>query len=219
VCPALVVMGLAAPELLRGVLGSEWSGAANALRILCAGGLFRAVYNLNDAVARATGAVYAQFRRHLIYALAVVGFAIAGSPWGIEGVAAGVLLSLFLMYLLTTQLALALLGCGWAAALRAQVPGLATGACAAIGALPVLAFCRSLNLPSLTTLGAAAVCGAAAAGIPIVLFRRSWLGPLLRIRLWPPGASRAAAALQARDTVDGRGSPWPSAMGPQEGSD
>jgi PST family polysaccharide transporter len=186
VCPALALIGLGAPELLRGAFGPEWSPASTALRILCVGGLFRAVNNLNDAAARARGAVYRQFRRHAVYALMVVSLSVLGSPFGIEGVATGVLLSLGLMCVLTTQLVNDLLRSRWVDFLRAVVPGIVTSAFAAGGAWPALQLGRGAGWPSLAVLAAGCTAGVLAVSVPLYWLRESWLAPLaLRLRAHP----------------------------------
>ncbi|HKQ90103.1 MAG TPA: lipopolysaccharide biosynthesis protein, partial [Blastocatellia bacterium] len=100
VTPTLAALGIAAPEIMTGIFGAEWVGAAAPLAILCAGGSLNAAYTLGDSLARAKGAVYAKFGRHAIYAACVFAGSYIGARWGIIGVAVGVVIATIVMYLL-----------------------------------------------------------------------------------------------------------------------
>src|SRR5262249_48614827 len=133
VFPALTTMGVVATELMTGAFGPQWAPAAAPLQILCAAGACFCIYNLADSLVRARGAVYLKFFYHSIYALAVFGGAIAGSRWGITGVAIGVVGANGLVYLLMARLSLRLTGSGWRLFLLAQLPAVAvSGAVAGI---------------------------------------------------------------------------------------
>src|SRR6266542_2954273 len=86
VTPALATLGVAAPEIMIGIFGAEWAGAAAPLAILCAGGSLNTAYSLGDSLARAKGAVYAKARCHAIYAACVFAGSYMGARWGIVGV-------------------------------------------------------------------------------------------------------------------------------------
>jgi O-antigen/teichoic acid export membrane protein len=150
--PLLATLAVAAPELVVGLLGAEWKGAVLPLQILCAGGVFRMIYSLGDSVARARGAVYAQFWRKAVYALCVFAAALVGSRWGITAVAVGVVGALGITYLLMAQLQVRLIGTSWRAFIWAQVPGLILAMTVAMLALPVAALLRAATLPPLVVL-------------------------------------------------------------------
>ena len=113
VTPILACLGVAAPEIMAGVFGPEWIGAAAPLQILCVGGLFHSMYGLGDSLARAKGAVYWKFACHSIYAACVFSCSFIGSRWGINGVAVGVVVAITVIYLLMAWLTTKLVGASW----------------------------------------------------------------------------------------------------------
>jgi O-antigen/teichoic acid export membrane protein len=61
--PLMAGIAAAAPHLAEGVYGPAWAGMALPLRILCAAGLFRAVYHVSGALTHASGRVYSELWR------------------------------------------------------------------------------------------------------------------------------------------------------------
>jgi len=182
VFPLLVGLAIAAPELIRGIYGAKWTGATVAFQILCVGGIGRAMYNLADALVRAKGAVYQQFVRHFLYALAIFGAAIIGTRWGIEGVAVGVVCALGMMYFLMGHLANKLVTASWSEFLRAQMPGMILATIVASVALPATLMLRSRSLPDLVILSGTILVCAVAMMAAVFILPEHWLGearPLL----------------------------------------
>jgi O-antigen/teichoic acid export membrane protein len=128
VAPVMIGMLVAAPFLVVGVYGPAWAGAVLPLQILCAVGLFRAVYDAATAVTHASGHVFAELARQAGYAVLVLVGAGVGARWGIGGVAAGVSVAVIFMYVAMAQLSLRITGCGWRAFARAQAPGILVAA-------------------------------------------------------------------------------------------
>jgi PST family polysaccharide transporter len=174
VTPALAALGVAAPEIMRGIFGADWAGAAAPLTILCAGGCLCAAYTMGDSLARAKGAVYAKSRCHAIYAVCVFAGSYIGARWGIVGVAVGVVIATIVMYLLMAQLTNKLIGAGWKQYLLCQLPGAILGASVVAVALPITILLRAAQLPSLLVLPCSLIAAAVAAVVTGALLPRDW---------------------------------------------
>lgn len=111
--PLSAMMILMGPEIVLVLLGENWTDAILPFQILAVGFAFRMGYKINDTLARATGAVYRGAWRQGIYAFNVIMGSLIGMRWGIEGVACGVVVALFIHYLLTTQLSVSILNVKW----------------------------------------------------------------------------------------------------------
>ena len=159
VMPLLAGIAIAAPEIMVGLFGPEWSGAITALQILCIGGVFHCTYSLGDALARAKGAVYAKFGCHSLYAVCVIAGSIVGSRWGITGVATSVVVALLIIYLLLARLSLRLVGLKWRDFFDSQIPGLSLALTVSVFALPTTLILRAAGVNRLLALtGAVAAC-------------------------------------------------------------
>ncbi len=135
--PVMAGMAVAAPHLVRALYGPAWGGMVPALQVLCAAGLFRAVYHLAGSVTAAAGRLGAELRRQVVYALLVVVGGGVGSRWGVTGVAVGVSVAIVYMYVAMSALALEIVGATRREFLAAQAPGLAVAACVGAAALAV----------------------------------------------------------------------------------
>jgi PST family polysaccharide transporter len=122
--PAMATMATVAPSLVSSLYGPRWTGAVLPLQILCLAGYFRALYHLGGVVAQSVGRVYAELRNEALYALLVIGGAFLGLRHGLPGVAAGVSLAIFCMFLATAQLVLPATGVSWRAYFRVQIGAL-----------------------------------------------------------------------------------------------
>jgi len=112
-----------APEIVQVVLGSQWTGAESALRILALGIFFRTGYKLGGSVARAKGLVHRIAWRQGVYAVTVVAGAwIGASTLELRGVAYAVLISLAVIFALLTQLALKASGLSVGSLIKANLP-------------------------------------------------------------------------------------------------
>ena len=111
--PMSVLFVVLGPEIVRLILGPDWSEAVIPLQILACTILFRMGYKLNDSLTKATGLVYQRAFRLAVYACAVAGGAFVGSAWGLAGVAVGVSLAIALNFILMAQLTLAWLNASW----------------------------------------------------------------------------------------------------------
>ena len=120
--PAGVVAAVLAPELVAVAFGSKWEPLVPPFQVLAAGMMFRTSYRMSDSLSRATGKVYRRAWRQALYALLVFVGAWIGQREGITGVAVGVLVALFLNYILMAHLGLNVLQITWSSFFRSQLP-------------------------------------------------------------------------------------------------
>lgn len=177
VFPVLVTLALAAPEVMTGVFGPQWGGAATSLRILCLGGAGYCIYNLADSLVRARGAVYRKFLYHSVYAASVFAAAFLGRRWGIGGVSVGVVLAIGVVYLLMARLSLQLTACSWSRFFFAQWGAVVTAAAALGAGVPTLVGLRALGLPPLAVLALSGSVALGASTLATLLLPRRWLLP------------------------------------------
>jgi PST family polysaccharide transporter len=155
--PIIAAVLVLAPELVLALLGPAWLGVIVPFQILAPGVFLRMVFQVSDALATATGAVYAIAWRQGVFAAAVLAGAVVGQHWGLPGVAAGVLAAQLLYLGLTTQLSLGLTSLalyGFAAALAR---GVLLGALVGVELLLLAVILRQLEAPPALTLGLAAI--------------------------------------------------------------
>lgn len=173
--PLGLIVAVLAPELVLVVFGSRWEPLVPPFQILALGMMFRTSSRISDSLSRATGRVYRRAWRQAFYAGLVFGGAWVGHPWGMTGVALGVLGALLVNYLLMAHLSLNLARVTWARFAQAQLPAVwLAGATAAVALLAVTGT-RHLDWPPLLGLitGVTAAAGTAALLI--------WLFPVLAL--------------------------------------
>jgi len=122
VFPIAILVSLVSRELIIVLYGSQWIGSIKALSILSFNALLISILTLGDALARGSGLVFHQARRHFIYALMVFTFAYLGKRFYIEGIAIGVTLATFVMYLIMAKLSINIVKAKWRDFFIAQVP-------------------------------------------------------------------------------------------------
>lgn len=113
ILPVSAIAIVLAPEFVRVYLGPGWEGTVLPFQILAVAMFWRIGYLVGGVVARSTGAVYRLAWRNAVYAGLVVFGAWAGHYLGLPGTAAGVCVALLANYLLTSQLANALIAISW----------------------------------------------------------------------------------------------------------
>ncbi len=147
--PLSALVLILAPEIVNVLLGPKWDQVVPPFRVLALGTLFRTSYKISDSLTRALGAVYQRAWRQWTYAGLVVGGGIIGQQWGLQGVAAAVLLALIVNFLLTAHLATRLVSLSWADYFRAHVAGARAAALVAFPGLVIATVTRTvLGLPS-----------------------------------------------------------------------
>jgi PST family polysaccharide transporter len=155
--PAATIAIVAAPEIVLILLGPEWSAAVAPLRILSLGLLFRGLFQMSDCFCRAVGAVYSSGVRQTAYAAFVITGSVAGSLWGPEGVAVGVVSAMAAKYVLMAQLSLAELHVSTTSYLASVGRGARMGMLFTLAVLVTVQVCRHAQSPALLTCAAAAL--------------------------------------------------------------
>ncbi|HSG34681.1 MAG TPA: oligosaccharide flippase family protein, partial [Sphingomonadaceae bacterium] len=175
--PTLSILAVLAPEAIRGILGPAWQPAIAPLQSLCFAGVFLSIFAMGDALARAEGVAIDRAVRDIVYFAAIVVASLAGSKYGIDGVAVGVALACAVPYVWTAILVQRALSMKWSEFLAAQAPGAALAMLAGVICLALSGSMRFFGLPDLAVLAASAtLSGAAIAGLLLVLPDRV-LGP------------------------------------------
>jgi O-antigen/teichoic acid export membrane protein len=145
--PTSGLMFLAAPEIIGTLFGPKWSDAVPVLQILALGVLFRTGYKISDSLARALGAIYRRAWRQGIYATLVVLGTILGTAWGLSGVAAAVVISVFINYLFMSHLSLKLLQVPCTMFVRSHLPAVWVSGCVTVMTWISLNLLRSFEAP------------------------------------------------------------------------
>jgi PST family polysaccharide transporter len=145
--PISMIAVVVAPELIAVLLGPRWAAVVLPFRILAVGMLFRASYKISDALARAVGVVYRRAWRQWVYAALVVAGVWGGHPWGLPGVAAGVLVALVTNFVLMAELSLAQVELTRAEFARAHMPGLRLAVVVGTTAWTTAALARGAEMP------------------------------------------------------------------------
>jgi O-antigen/teichoic acid export membrane protein len=104
--PASAGLIVLAPEVIRMLMGGQWSGAVWPFRIMALTMLFRTTYKLGGMVGRSTGEVFTIARWQVIYAALVIGGAAISVRWGILGVACTTSLAITVHFLAMTRIGL-----------------------------------------------------------------------------------------------------------------
>jgi O-antigen/teichoic acid export membrane protein len=157
--PLGVTAALLAPELILVVFGTKWSALVAPFQVLVLGMLFRTSYRMSDSLSRATGRVYRRAWRQGVYAALVFLGAWIGQFWGVTEVAVGVLVALFINYLLMAQLSLSVGQITWTRFAQVQLPAVRLTLIVATTTLTVAWGFRHWGLPPLATLVAGTLAG------------------------------------------------------------
>jgi O-antigen/teichoic acid export membrane protein len=186
--PAGAVAALLAPELVDVAFGSKWAELVPPFQVLAVGMMFRTSYRMSDSLSRATGKVYRRAWRQALYAGLVLLGAWVGQFWGVTGVAVGVLIALFINYLLMAQLSLSVGQISWLRFAQAQLPAVSLTLLVGVGTFATLAGARHVGLPPVVRLAA----GSAVAALTGLL--AVW---------WAPTLMLGVHGMRMRDTLHG----------------
>lgn len=91
--PALGILAVAAPEAVPVVFGEQWRASILPMQVMAVAGMLRALVDPSIALTRGFGVVSAQVWRNGIYVVVLTIGAVAGSHWGIAGVACAALVA------------------------------------------------------------------------------------------------------------------------------
>ena len=136
--------------------GSKWQALVPPFQVLSVGMMFRTSYRMSDSLSRATGNVYRRAWRQGLYAALVVLGAWLGQFYGVTGVATGVLVALFINFLVMAQLGLSVGQISWLRFLQVQLPAFRLTGLVTLVALAGTSLARYLGFPALVVLVVAA---------------------------------------------------------------
>ncbi len=198
--PAGIVAAVLAPELVLVAFGSKWADLIPPFQVLALGMMFRTSYRMSDSLSRATGKVYRRAWRQWLYAALVFLGAWVGHFWGVTGVAMGVLVALFVNYLLMAQLSLSVGHIPWLRFLQVQLPAVWLMLVAGGITIAVVTTTRHLGLPPL---------------VGLLVGSLSALGGVLLAATLVPRLALGEYGMRIRDTLLGyvRGRLRPDAVG------
>lgn len=108
--PTSAVLIVFAPEIIRILLGSQWTAAIIPFQILSATLVCRTGYKAIGTLARAKGAIYQTAWRQFLYAGMVICGALLGQNYGVNGVAAGVAGAIAIQFLVMHSFGLRISG-------------------------------------------------------------------------------------------------------------
>jgi len=175
--PMAVFLAVLAPQIIRTLLGPEWTRAIVPFQIMCIGLVFRASHKISDCLVRAKGAVYQSAWRVLLYAASVIAGASAGLRWGIKGVSAGIVLAIFIKYVLLAHLSLKLLGLDRREFIRSQKGGLIFGGILLVLLSALASIFRTMEAPDWLALLVLTPLGITALTVAALTLPSEWLGP------------------------------------------
>jgi PST family polysaccharide transporter len=135
--PLGALLVVLAPEFVGVILGPRWEPAIVPFQILTGGIMLRNVYLMAYCLDGALGAMRKRTLRDGVYALAVVLGSLAGTRFGLEGVATGVVLAIAVNYVIGAVMSLSMLGATWRDYAKSQLPAFALGLLTAAIAFPV----------------------------------------------------------------------------------
>lgn len=176
--PTSVVSMALAPEIIYLLLGPQWTAAIVPFQLLAVGMLFRVSYKLSTALAKATGNVYRIAPRQGLYAaLVLIGTYAGAMRNGVDGAAAGVLVALFVHFVVMAQLGVSILReMTWSDFVQAHVPALCLAAVTGAAAWGVERALHEARVHQAITLAAGLLAAGAAAAIAISLLPKLMLG-------------------------------------------
>ncbi|CAG1010629.1 Teichuronic acid biosynthesis protein TuaB [Burkholderiales bacterium] len=125
--PVLIGCIVAAEPIIVGLYGPTWSGASVAFQILSIAGMCKAVFHLAGPLSQASGRVYSEVWRQILYLAILAALCLLAVDWGIEAIAWAVVVGSLWMYLAMAHLALSVVGASWREYFFAQRPGLFLG--------------------------------------------------------------------------------------------
>ena len=128
VFPLLFASVIAGDYVIKGLYGNKWEGAIGSFKILAIAGVLRVSLKYSGAVAHATGRVYAEVFRQMIYFFVLGGSAYYLLRYGIEGVAIAVLIARIWMFLALSHLAIQITESTFKEFLKVFIPAIANSA-------------------------------------------------------------------------------------------
>lgn len=140
-----------AKEIVLILLGENWLDVVLPFQILAVGTVFRMSYKISDSIIKALGDVYKRAIYQILYAICIFTFSYFGHFWGIQGVAVGVLISIFINFFFMTNLTLKHINDSWISFIRIHLKPFGLSILVLIYSYGILKFLRSYELNVLLT--------------------------------------------------------------------
>ena len=166
--PVFAGLIVSAHEFIIVAFGTKWLPAVVPFQLLCAAGALRQLSGNSSAVVQASGQIWGEVWRRVIYVIMLGVLLFSFRTWGITGAAAGVLLSNLVNVLLMQALVAKILSLSWGELTTPLVPGVvcALGTAAVTAAAKAAVLAAFPDTPDWILLGVQTVAG----GIFWVLF-------------------------------------------------
>lgn len=170
--PLSIVMFIIAPEIIRTLLGPNWSESILPFRILLITVVFRIFMSISDTLVRASGAVYASALRKAIGAVVIFVCCWCGQFWGLPGVAVAMDIAVLISCALMMQLSVRIIGCDLKDYIRIYGHGCAIGCVICLIILPIVIIVRQITNSELLVIGATFGCGSIVMYFIAILYPR-----------------------------------------------
>lgn len=152
-----IVIFILAPEIVNVLLGPGWEGVIRPLQILSVGLIFRMSYRISDSISKALALVYKRALIQFVYAFSVLLLTFSLKGYGINGIAMGVLISLFINFLLMSMLSITELKTKWSIFFGENLRGLRLGIVFIIVLYPLVEALRKVTDSSVLVIGASTI--------------------------------------------------------------
>ncbi len=159
--PVLTGLIVAAPEFILVAFGEQWLPAVLPFRLLCLAGTLRLMGGNATAVVQASGHIWSEVWRRVVYVALLVALLFLLRGWGIAGAAAGVLIATTVVMLLMQALVARILGLTHWQLLKPLAPGVlcALGVAAVIAAVTAVIRSTAPGMHVWVMLGIQVACG------------------------------------------------------------
>lgn len=172
--PLSALLAILAPEIIRVVLGEQWTAVIVPFAWLSAASYFRLGAKISNSLQRAKGAVGPMVTNQIAYAAMVIGGCLLTYPYGIVALSQAVALSVILFYIIVSVNACRLIQVSLPAFLRAHLPGTLLAALVGLTSYGAVILPRThWHSPFAVLCVAGAVAGLF--GIVLILARPRWL--------------------------------------------
>lgn len=135
VFPVLIILMIVAESLVMTLYGDVWLPCVPYFRILCVGGIFVSLQNVNFYAVAALGHSKVLFRWSFYKWGMLLALLLVGMMYGMEGIMWAIVVSNFNIFLVNALLSRKYVGCALWRQMRCVLPPLATGLAAAVAIL------------------------------------------------------------------------------------
>lgn len=165
--PFFGFLALAAPEIIRIMLGTQWGGAVPLVTVLAIGMLPSAFFALSGSVMAAMGQVERRLKAALVYNPVHVVALLVASQFGLRAMAATWVLTTLTTWAIYTYHLCKVLKCSAQALYAASLASVPVALASMLAQVPVLLACRAMAWGALPTLLLTALAGALAWAVAV----------------------------------------------------